>query len=206
MPRPRLLRANWASPKSPKDGRERALTVTPGAIQKADLSNNAAKAQFSKEAAVAAYYALNESGFDRNLPTANANQGIEVFHEFLDLRGNTISKVKLGEEFFVRVRLRSTKRDYIPQVAVVDLLPGGTEAVQPLGSSEKSTWTPQHIDVRDDRIVLYGSIGKDVSTYVYRARATNAGVYQAPPAFAENMYDPKTSGLSTAAKLEIEKP
>jgi uncharacterized protein YfaS (alpha-2-macroglobulin family) len=196
------------------------------------ISTNAAKVQFSKQGAPAGYYAVNESGFDRNPPAA-VSQSIEVFHEFLDLRGNVTTKVKVGEEFLVRVRLRSTKRDRVPQVAVVDLLPGGAEAVLelrppsdsstpgedpaaarqraahtalPIGLPDKSNWTPQHADVRDDRLVLYGDIGRDACTFVYRARATNAGIYQAPPAFAEGLYDPKTTGISQPGRLEIVKP
>jgi uncharacterized protein YfaS (alpha-2-macroglobulin family) len=216
-----------------KDGRERALPATSGAIARAEVSANAAKVQFGKEGALGAYYALNESGFDRNPPTPAAEQGIEVFHEFLDLRGNPVSRVKVGEEFLVRIRLRSTRRDRVSQIAVVELLPGGTEAVLelrppsdtsaaaadpaaarqgaghsalPIGLPDKSTWTPQHVDVRDDRLVLYGDIGKSAAAFVYRVRATNAGVFQAPPAFAEALYDPKTSGASAAARLEIVKP
>jgi uncharacterized protein YfaS (alpha-2-macroglobulin family) len=216
-----------------KDGRERALPVSPGVMPRADVSVNASKIVFAKEGALAAYYTLNESGFDRNLPAAAVNQGIEVFHEFLDLKGNPVTTVKVGDEFLVRVRLRATRRDRVPQVAVVDLLPGGTEAVLelrppvdstlpgedpaaarqraghaalPIGLPEKSNWTPQHADVRDDRLVLYGDVGKDAATFVYRVRATNAGVFQAPPAFAEDLYDPKTTGISLAGKLEIVKP
>jgi hypothetical protein len=211
-----------------KDGRERALT-TP----KSEVSIGAAKVQFSKEGVPVAYYAVNESGFDRNPPGAAANRGIDVFHEFLDLRGNVVTRVKVGEEFLVRVRLRAVNLDRIPQVAVVDLLPGGAEAVLelrppsdssapgedpaaarqraahsalPIGLPDKSNWTPEHVDVRDDRLVLYGNIRKDAVAFVYRVRATNAGVFQAPPAFAEALYDPKTSGISVAGKLEIVKP
>jgi uncharacterized protein YfaS (alpha-2-macroglobulin family) len=216
-----------------KDGRARPLQVSAGAIPRADLSANAAKARFDRQGGPAAYYALDESGFDRNAPANAASQGIEVFHEFLDLRGTPVTRVKVGEEFLVRVRLRSTKRDRIPQIAVVDLLPGGTEAVLelrpaadsgtpgedpaaprqssaparlPIGLPDRSNWAPQHADVRDDRLVLYGDVGKDVRTFVYRVRATNAGVFQAPPAFAEGLYDPKTAAMSQAAKLEIVKP
>jgi alpha-2-macroglobulin len=217
-----------------KDGRGRPLPVSPGAMPRAALSTSAAQVQFTKEGALAAYYAVNESGFDRTLPAAAASQGIEVFHEFLDLRGNPVSKVRVGEEFLMRVRLRASKRDFVPQVAVVDLLPGGTEPVLELrrpadsstpgadpaasrppgarpsplaiGLPERSNWAPQYADVRDDRVVLYGDVGKDAATFVYRARATNAGTFQAPPAFAEALYDPKTSGLSLAGKLEIVKP
>jgi uncharacterized protein YfaS (alpha-2-macroglobulin family) len=211
-----------------KDGKERALPTSPSSI-----SSGAAKVQFRKDGSLAGYYTVNESGFDRAAPVTAKSDGIEVIHEFLDLAGNVISKVKVGDEFLVRVRLRSTKRDRVPQVAVVDLLPGGTEAVMelrpptdsstpgedpaaqrqrtahsvlPVGLPDKSTWTPQHVDVRDDRLVLYGDIGKDAGTFVYRARATSAGVFVAPPAFAEGLYDPKIAGFSQPAKLEIVKP
>jgi len=211
-----------------KDGRERALGG-----QRAELSPNAAKVQFRKEGALAGYYTVNESGFDRNLPASAANQGIEVIHEFLDLHGNPVTRVKVGEEFLARVRIRALKRDFVPQIAVVDILPGGTEAVLelrppadtttpdadpaaprhiaraatlPIGLPDKSNWAPQHADVREDRLVLYGDIHKEAATFVYRLRATNAGVFQAPPAFAEGLYDPKTTGLGVAGKLEIVKP
>jgi alpha-2-macroglobulin len=121
-----------------KDGRERALPARPGIMPKADVSANAVKVQFAKEGQVAAYYAVNESGFDRNPPAA-ADQGIEIIHEFLDLRGNVVTKVKVGEEFLVRVRLRATKREIVPQIALVDLLPGGTEAVLELRPAADSS-------------------------------------------------------------------
>jgi len=63
---------------------------------------NATSVQFSKEGTLPAYYAINESGFDRNPPVASLSQSIEVFHEFLDLRGKVVSKVEVGEEFLVR--------------------------------------------------------------------------------------------------------
>lgn len=217
-----------------KDGHERKLPLSDGAIPRSAISAGAAQVQFKKEGALAAYYSVNESGFDRDTPTGTINQGIEVIHEFLDLRGNPVSKVTVGAEFLVRVRLRATKRDYVPQIGVVDLLPGGTEPVVelrpaadsstpgadpatgrrppahysalPIGLPDRSTWTPQYADVRDDRVVLYGDIGKNAATFVYRARATNAGMFQAPPAFAESLYDPKTVGVSLGGKLEIAKP
>jgi uncharacterized protein YfaS (alpha-2-macroglobulin family) len=60
--------------------------------------------------------------------------------------------------------------------------------------------------VRDDRIVLYGDVARNQSTIVYRIRATNAGIFQAPPAFAEGMCNRKITGLGLAGKLEIVKP
>jgi uncharacterized protein YfaS (alpha-2-macroglobulin family) len=217
-----------------KDGRERVLPVTTGAMPRADVSGNAAKVEFRKDVPLPAYYSVNESGFDRNGPAADVSQGIEIVREYLDLNARSISQVKVGQEFLVRLRLRSTSRTYVPQVAVVELLPGGTEAVLelrppadsstpsadtaaaprqsvrtsalPIGVTDKSTWAPQHIDVRDDRLVLYGDATKDAATFVYRLRATNAGVFQTPPAFAEGMYDRRVSGMSLAGKIEVVQP
>ena len=62
-------------------------------------------------------------------------------------------------------------------------------AALPIGVPAQSDWFPSHVDVRDDRLVLYGEATRDVGTFVYRVRATNAGIFQLPPAFAEGMYN-----------------
>jgi hypothetical protein len=79
-------------------------------------------------------------------------------------------------------------------------------AALPIGVPGKSDWFPDHIDVRDDRLVLYGDATGAVGTFVYRVRATNAGTVQTPPAFAEGMYNRTVVGFSKAARLEIVKP
>jgi len=216
-----------------KDGQARALTLPAGAMPEVNIAIAAAKVQFSKDGSIPAFYAIDESGFDRNPPANDINQGIEIVREFVDAKGTLVSRFVVGEEFFVRLRLRSTKRDRVGQVAVVDLLPGGVEAVLelqppadtsnagvdpaltrqrgwasalPIGLPDKSDWHPYHVDLREDRLVLYGDVGKDAKTFTYRVRATNAGTYQTPPAFAEGMYNRTITGLSPAGKLEIVKP
>ena len=216
-----------------RDNQERPLPLPAGAIPKVSISQNAARVQFRKDGPLPAFYAVNESGFDRSAPAAAQSQGIEIIREYLDMNGNPLAQPRVGGEFLVRIRLRSTDREIVPQVAVVDLLPGGVEAVLelqppadssvgvdpaatpgsrarfsalPIGLPDKSTWTPYHVDVRDDRLVLYGDVGRDARAFVYRVRATNAGVFQTPPAFAEGMYDRKIAGWGLAGKVEIVKP
>ncbi len=216
-----------------KDGRARALTLPQGAIPKVSLSETAARVEFSKGASAPAYYVVNESGFDRNPPAAELSQGVEIIREFIDARGNLLSRVTVGDEFFVRVRVRATNRDRLPQIAIVDLLPGGVEpvlelqpaadsstpfydpamrrqrgasAALPVGLPDRSDWVPSHIDVREDRLILYGDAGRDIGTFVYRVRADNAGRFQVPPAFAEGLYNRTVVGLSRAGTLEVVKP
>jgi uncharacterized protein YfaS (alpha-2-macroglobulin family) len=196
------------------DAYSKTVAAVPAKFATAEVGRDG-KVQFAKQSPLPAYYAINESGFDRNPPAAAASQGIEIIHEFLDLAGNPIARVKVGDEFLVRLRLRSTTRPRVPQIAVVDLLPGGTEPVLelatdsspssalPIGLPAKSTWLPQHVDVRDDRLVLYGDITKDAVAFTYRVRATNGGAFAAPPAFAESLYSPQIFAFSLPARLEV---
>src|SRR5262245_34745095 len=216
-----------------KDGKERVLVLPAGSMPKIAIAEGVDKVQFTKDGPMLGYYVVNESGFDRNPPATDIKQGIEIVREFIDATGNPITQPKVGEEFLVRLRLRATQRDRLFQIAVVDLLPGGVEPVLelqppadtsnagvdpafgrrpvgfsrlPIGLPDKSNWSPYHIDVRDDRVVLYGDATKDAATFVYRVRATNAGVFQTPPAFAEGMYNRTVAGVGSAGKLEIVKP
>jgi hypothetical protein len=173
---------------------------------KASVPVGAANVQFTREGLIAAYYSISESGFDRNPPKSEISRDLEVIHEFLDMKGNVITKVKVGDEFWVRLRLRTTNRERVDQVAVVDLLPGGVEPTLDRETGPGSTWTPQYVDRRDDRVILYGDAAKAAATYVYKVRATNAGTFQCPPAFAEGMYNRQITGMSQASRLEIVKP
>jgi hypothetical protein len=204
--------------------------AVPGATQKLLME---------KSDGPAAFYMLSEAGFDKGAKLKPINNGLEIIHEYLDLNGEPVSKVAVGDEFLVRLRLRATDRDQVQQVAVVDLLPGGVEPVYnlppepeaastddsegeeaeyvedsepsdawqaPIGETELSNWQPDYVDVRDDRVVLYGTALRDVGTFVYRVRATNAGTFNTPPAYAEGMYETTLQGRGKVGQLEITKP
>ena len=210
-----------------RDGRPRSLTLPSGAIPKVAVSESAAKVQFGRSGQAPAYFVLAESGFDRNPPTAELKQGVEISREFVDEKGNVLSRVNVGQEFFVRIRVRAMNRDRQPQIAIVDVLPGGVEPVLelqptadsstpgdapsrfgalPVGVAGKSDWAPHHLDVREDRIILYGDALATAGTFVYRVRANNAGTFQAPPPFAEGMYKRTIVALGKGATLEVIKP
>jgi uncharacterized protein YfaS (alpha-2-macroglobulin family) len=58
----------------------------------------------------------------------------------------------------------------------------------PIGNPE-STWKPEYADVREDRVVVYGTASTDVQEFIYRIKATNAGKFVIPPALIESLYD-----------------
>ncbi|MDS0858746.1 alpha-2-macroglobulin [Burkholderia pseudomultivorans] len=69
-----------------------------------------------------------------------------------------------------------------------------------------STWQPQFADVREDRVVIYGTATSDVREFVYRIKASNAGRFIVPPAYGESMYDRRLQAQAPGgAALTVER-
>lgn len=163
------------------------------------------------------FYTWAESGYERSLPKDALSKGIEVIHEFLDAKGNVVNEAAVGDELTVRVRVRSSERGDVPQVALVDVLPGGLEPVlsvpsdgdapdvpiwrRRLGGS--SSWNIEYADIREDRVIFYGDVNGRLSEVTYKARATNIGEFIVPAAYAEAMYERRIFGRSAAAKFVV---
>lgn len=71
-------------------------------------------------------------------------------------------------------------------------------------TSPKSTWIPQYVDIREDRVVIFGTVSESVQEFVYRIKATNKGTFVIPPVFAEGMYDRNVQGRSVSGKIIVE--
>ena len=79
----------------------------------------------------------------------------------------------------------------------------GSDWVSPIGTA-KSNWHPSYADVREDRVVLYGSVDNSAQLFVYRIKATNAGTYTVPPTFAEGMYNRGVLARAVGGKITVE--
>ena len=77
--------------------------------------------------------------------------------------------------------------------------------VTPIGGWKKSTWQPDYVDLREDRVVLYGAIDKDANEFVYRIKATHAGTFITPPAYGEGLYDRSVKARSRGGSITVEK-
>lgn len=181
-----------------------------------------------EKAGTPAFYQLTEAGFDRLPPTDSLTQGLEITREYVDDKGQVVNQLQVGQECTVRLRLRATDDDSIDEIAIVDLLPGGLEPVMAPPAEESSDespdmdaeqeqtqeqeettpsgWEPDFVNIRDDRVVLYGSLSRDVATYEYRVRATNAGTFRIPAPYAEGMYDRRLQGRGQGGSLTITTP
>jgi uncharacterized protein YfaS (alpha-2-macroglobulin family) len=181
------------------------------------------------DGALPAFYQLTEAGFDRQPPAGPLQRGIEVHREYVREDGTPLTSVKVGEEFTVRLQVRATDRDRISEIAIVDLLPGGLEPVIAMpaeapqeeviegedGADEQGApsaqevatgWEPTFVETRDDRVILYAGLSRQVATYAYQVRATNAGTFRVPPPYAEGMYQRSLQGRGESGTLTIVAP
>ncbi len=67
-------------------------------------------------------------------------------------------------------------------------------------SLPKTTWAIEHGDVREDRVVLYGTALPEAKEYLYAMKAQSAGKVAVPPVSAEAMYQRATMARSAAGR------
>ena len=97
----------------------------------------------------------------------------------------------------------------------MDRIPAGWEIENPrLGRDATAgwldaddLWQPDHMDLRDDRIELFGHLPRGASRkVVYAARAVTAGRFTIPPVEAEAMYDPRIWAREGMEKVTVYGP
>lgn len=166
------------------------------------------KLTFDNNSKWPAWRVVTQSGYDRRTPTKAIKDGLEIVRSYANADGKPVTQVALGDKVTVTVKIRATGSASVPNVAIVDLLPGGFTPVlrrhpasnnaswqDPIALGD-STWTPDFADIRADRIVIYGTATTGVREFKYQLRAVNAGSFQIPPIFASAMYQPTTAALS----------
>jgi uncharacterized protein YfaS (alpha-2-macroglobulin family) len=192
-------------------GGRKALALPNNLVPRVPFTSGTARLQFTNDSAVVSYYSVTETGFDKQVPATEVRAGMEVLREFVDSAGKPVTSIMVGDEVTVRLKFRAVGRASVPNVALIDLMPGGFEpvletaaapaqegaaAAAPAQTSAlpglaggRSTWQIHYADAREDRVVFYGNVTADFSELSYRIKATNSGRFVVPPAYAESMYE-----------------
>ncbi|MGI5309536.1 alpha-2-macroglobulin [Rheinheimera sp. WS51] len=174
------------------------------ALPKVNFSVAANKLLIESNSAV--FYALNEAGYPDKLPTEASRNGLEVVRDYLDAKGNKVNTAKQGDELTVRLRIRSTNKQWHSNVAVIDLLPAGFSVIRSSLPREAGPWQADYVDVREDRIVYYASFGPQSTELNYKVKVTAAGNFVVPAVYAESMYDLTVNAHSVASEFTVSKP
>ena len=125
---PAALRVEATVAEVHADGKPRPLALPEGLFPKVAFGEGARALEITSTGDLPVYWQAVEAGFDAEVPAAEVKSGVEVFHELRGRDGKAVTSVKLGEELEMHVQVRSLSR-WQPNVAVVDLLPGGFEPV-----------------------------------------------------------------------------
>jgi uncharacterized protein YfaS (alpha-2-macroglobulin family) len=181
-------------------------------LQAGIWSGAATHLRFSNGSALPAWYVASQGGYDRDVPAKAIKSDLEIVRDYTDAQGNAVNRIKVGDEIYVHLKIRATGDKGISNIAIVDLLPGGFDpdnALPPVPSQSSdsgedntnappqipsillsgSTWKATYTDVREDRVVIYGTATPDVEEFVYRIKASTVGKFIVPPAYGESMYD-----------------
>ncbi|MDH4127526.1 MAG: alpha-2-macroglobulin [Spirochaetota bacterium] len=170
------------------------------------------------------FYQITQAGFDTTMPSSTLKNKIEVYREYINEKGDILKETSLGQEIQVRIRVRSIDKKEHHNIAIVDLLPGGFEVSidasrsgeqmisgwdkdakawkTPVGTME-STWKPEYVDIREDRILMFGTVGPNVEEFVYRIRSVNKGNYKLPPLYGESMYDRTIKSITPGGEISV---
>jgi hypothetical protein len=111
------------------DGKPRPFGAAQGAVARGDFAGTDTRLAVRSATGTEAWWLLEETGFDRVAPKAITQRGLEVVRDYLDDKGNAVTRIEQGQEVTVRLRVRSLKSYSYGAVAIVDLLPGGFEVV-----------------------------------------------------------------------------
>ncbi|QGU86652.1 alpha-2-macroglobulin family protein [Erwinia sorbitola] len=201
------------------------ISALQGRFAQGSFSADTAAVQFHNAGKSPAWYVVTQAGYDLAAPDKAISRGLEISRDYTDAAGKEIDKVTLGQTINVHLKIRANSKAALSNLAIVDLLPGGFEVVQqtppppetddeqqdasaagwqsPLAASG-STWAPDFSDIREDRVIIYGSASTELQEFVYQIKATNTGSFVIPPAYGEAMYDREIQAMSASAgKLTV---
>ena len=159
------------------------------------------------------YYYAETSGVPMTAQ-AEKDNGLQVRRVLLDRAGRNVdlNHIKQGDLLVAQITV-TTMEDSVDNVAIVDLLPAGLEIENPrLATSAKVDWlsrdlfTPDYMDIRDDRLMLFASFDSSgTRSFYYAVRAVGCGSFTLPPIKAECMYEPDVWSLSSGGSCTVEK-
>jgi uncharacterized protein YfaS (alpha-2-macroglobulin family) len=158
----------------------------------------------------AAYFTVRVRGTPTETSFRPSSDGIQLTRSFLDRDGAPLAanNVKQGDIVVIRTEVKSIA-GAMQNVVIQVPLPGGLEVENPrLTTTESLPWiqsmaTPQHADLRDDRVLFFTDLGEGSQTFYTVARAITPGEFRLPPAQAEAMYAPAYRATEGLAQFKV---
>lgn len=182
---------------------EEKIPVYGKPVLSGNISDSATSVTYNSNTNTTMFYQTVIAGFDKDLPGQQKKDIIEINREYKVLDKKADEPFEVGDTVTVLVSFRSVSGSY-NNMAIIDMVPAGFEIdVESIRNSKNQKWTPDYVDIREDRVVVYGTINDRVNTFMYTAKATNKGIFTVPPAYCESMYNKDISAITPMTPIEI---
>ncbi len=133
------------------------------------------------------FYTIWQSGFPKSVSAHS--DGLEIIREYYNDSGNKIKSGNVGDTITVKLFLRARGRtDYVPNVVITDLLPGGFIPGNISGEFDFA-------ETREDRVLVYTNATRETQTITYTAQLGTAGRFSTPAVTATAMNNPQISAI-----------
>ncbi|MCP4836244.1 MAG: hypothetical protein GY895_15930 [Phycisphaera sp.] len=154
------------------------------------------------------------SGVPTRRPSGDVeSNGIRIERRWIDAEGERIasdSTIAAGDVVVVEVEYASTFGRDVPNVAIVEILPGGMEFELPIlvtsAAEAGESDTVDRSEFRDDRLILFDTVTKEPQIVRYTMRAIVPGSWSVPGASATSMYVEEIEARTPDRKVEIMLP
>jgi len=148
-------------------------------------------------------------GIPKKEAAKEKDSGLAIRRKIVDTKNREVTLCRQGEIYLVRLDIDSRQR--LGNVVIADLLPAGLEIENPRlrGSAAeaimaaRATLQPDHTEMRDDRLLLFGSVPAGKASYVYAVRAVTAGTFHLPAVEASCMYDPEIYSIHGSGTIRV---
>ena len=157
------------------------------------------------------YYFWEAFGIGRDSYIEEYGRELQVNRRYLTPDGSRVKNVfQQGELVIAEISVKALT-SHLQNVVVVDMLPAGFEIENPrLASRYHAPWTesrgytPDYIDIRDDRLIFFGSFKyQQEQKFYYPLRVVTEGTFTVPPVSAEAMYDPTKSAVASIGTIQV---
>ena len=159
------------------------------------------------------YYYWEAFGIRRDSYIEEYGRELHISRRYLTPDRAQVKNVfKQGELVVAEVSVKALTGN-LENVVVIDMLPAGLEIENPrlvtrasTPSTEQQVFKPDYIDIRDDRLLFYGSFQyQREQVFYYPLRVVTEGRFTVPPVSAEAMYDPSKSAVASTGTIQVVK-
>ena len=138
------------------------------------------------------------------------SNGLRIERRWIDVEGNILDSnatITAGDVITVEVEYASTINRDIPNIAIVEVIPGGMEFELPVlvtsANGNESVGAVDRSEFRDDRLIVFDTATSKPQTIRYAMRAIVPGTWSIPGAVASSMYAADIEARTSERAVEI---